>query len=87
MNPPEWVEWVEEPVAGYPKRGVPTKAAPVRELQRRTLTNVYSEWSRWLVDAHGELDGAVVAAYGWEVNVSDERSLLELLTLNSSRRE
>ena len=24
LNPPEWVEWVEEPVAGYPKRPVPT---------------------------------------------------------------
>ena len=24
LNPPEWVEWVDEPVAGYPKRPVPT---------------------------------------------------------------
>ena len=23
LNPPEWVEWVDEPVPGYPKRPVP----------------------------------------------------------------
>ena len=25
LNPPEWVEWVDEPVPGYPKRPVPTR--------------------------------------------------------------
>ena len=25
LNPPEWVEWVDEPVPGYPKRPVPRK--------------------------------------------------------------
>ena len=28
LNPPEWVEWVDEPAAGYPKRPVPTAARP-----------------------------------------------------------
>ena len=23
LNPPEWVEWVDEPVPGYPKRTIP----------------------------------------------------------------
>ncbi len=84
LNPPEWVEWVEEPVAGYPKRAVPTKAAPVRELRRRTLTNLYNERPQWLVDAHGELDAAVAATYGWDANMQDADALKELLRLNLS---
>ena len=85
LNPPEWVEWVDEPVAGYPKRPVPTKAAPVRELRRRTLTNLYNERPRWLVDAHGALDGAVTAAYSWPREISEDDSLQELLELNLAR--
>ena len=25
LNPPEWVEWVDEPVPGYPKRPIPPR--------------------------------------------------------------
>ena len=82
LNPPEWVEWVDEPAAGYPKRAVATKAAPVRELRRRTLTNLYNERPRWLADAHDELDKAVAAAYGWEADFSDADALRKLLELN-----
>ena len=85
LNPPEWVEWVQEPVAGYPKRAVLTKAARVREIGRRTLTNLYKERPRWLVDAHGELDAAVAAAYGWPTGFSELAALRELLELNSTR--
>ncbi len=77
------VERVDEPVAGYPKRAGPTRAAPVRELRRRTLTNLYNERPQWLVDAHGELDGAVAGAYGWEPDVSNDQALRKLLELNS----
>ena len=87
LNPPEWVEWVEEPVAGYPKRPMPTKAAPVRELRRRTLTNLYNERPQWLVDAHGALDAAVAKAYGWPTDFSETAALRELLELNSTRVE
>ena len=60
LNPPEWVEWVDEPVAGYPKRAVPTAMRHrCKELGRRTLTNLYNERPQWLVDAHAELDAAV----------------------------
>ena len=83
LNPPEWVEWVEEPVAGYPKRPVPTASAPLRELGRRTLTNLYNERPQWLVDAHRELDASVAAAYGWPTDVSADDSLFKLLELNS----
>lgn len=86
LNPPEWVKWVDEPVAGYPKRAVPTKAAPVRELGRRTLTNLFNERPRWLADAHAELDAVVAAAYGWDAAISDDNALHELLVLNLGRR-
>ena len=84
LNPPEWVEWVDEPVARYPKRAVPTAAAPLRELGRRTLTNLYNERPQWLVDAHAELDAAVATAYGWHSDMQDAYVLEELLKLNRS---
>ena len=80
-----WVEWVDEPVAGYPKRAVPTASAPLKELGRRTLTNLYNERPRWLDNAHKELDAAVGAAYGWASEISDDDVLRELLKLNSKR--
>ena len=36
LNPPEWVEWVDEPVPGYPRRPVPRNEAVVKELKKRT---------------------------------------------------
>ena len=65
LNPPEWVEWVEEPAAGYPKRAVARDDEAATELKRRTLTRLYNARPKWLVDAHAELDAAVAAAYGW----------------------
>ncbi len=85
LNPPEWVKWVDEPVAGYPKRAVPTAAAPLRELGRRTLTNLYNERPQWLVDVHAELDAAVARAYGWTADMPDDYALRELLKLNLTR--
>ncbi len=82
LNPPEWVEWVEEPVTGYPKRAVPTRAAPVRELGRLTLTNLYNDRPQWLVDAHSVLDAAVAKAYGWDVDITNDNLLQRLLELN-----
>ena len=71
-------------MAGYPKRAVPTKAARVREIGRRTLTNLYNERPRWLVDAHANLDTVVATANGWELPIADDDALWELLSLNSS---
>lgn len=78
------VEWVDEPVVGYPNRAVATAAAPLRELGRRTLTNLYNERPQWLVDAHGELDWAVAKAYGWAGGIDDDQILGKLLQLNLS---
>ena len=82
LNPPEWVEWVDEPVPGYPKRPVPLDETAARELKKRTLTNLYNTRPQWLADAHAELDAAVAAAYGWPADISEEEALGELLKMN-----
>ena len=82
LNPPEWVEWVDEPVPGYPKRPVPRDEDVAKALKKRTLTNLYNAGPQWLVDAHAALDAAVAAAYGWSADISDDEVLRELLALN-----
>ena len=82
LNPPEWVEWVEESVAGYPKRPAPRDEAAAKELKKRTLTNLYNARPQWLADAHAKLDAAVAAAYGWDADISEDEALRELLALN-----
>ena len=87
LNPPEWVEWVEEPVAGYPRRPVPRDEEAEKELKKRTLTNLYNARPQWLADAHAALDAAVAAAYGWDVDVSEDEALRELLSMNIASGE
>ena len=82
LNPPEWVEWVDEPVLGYPKRPVPCNEDAAKALKKRTLTNLYNTRPQWLADAHASLDTAVAAAYGWSADISDDEALRELLGLN-----
>ncbi|MYA17565.1 MAG: class I SAM-dependent DNA methyltransferase, partial [Gammaproteobacteria bacterium] len=82
LNPPEWVEWVDEPVAGYPKRPMPRDEQAANDLKKRTLTNLYNTRPQWLANAHQALDEAVAAAYGWAEDISDEDVLRELLELN-----
>ena len=82
LNPPEWVEWVDEPVPGYPKRPVPRGEEAAKELKKRTLTNLYNARPQWLADAHLALDTAVAEAYGWDAKITDEEALARLLELN-----
>ena len=82
LNPPEWVEWVDEPVPGYPNRPVPRHEAAAKELKKRTLTNLYNARPQWLADAHAALDAAVATAYGWDADISEEDALERLLALN-----
>ena len=86
LNPPERVEWVDEPVPGYPKRSVPRDEDAVKSLKKRTLTNLYNARPQWLADAHEALDAAVAAAYGWLADISDDEVLRELLELNGGGR-
>ena len=60
LNPPEWVEWVEEPVPGYPPRPVPRDKKAATALKTRTLTSLYNAKPQWLLDAHAQLDAAVL---------------------------
>ena len=82
LNPPEWVEWLEEPVSGYPQRPVARDEEAEKALKKRTLTNLYNACPQWLADAHAALDAAVAAAYGWDAGVSEDDALRELSTLN-----
>ena len=85
LNPPEWVEWMDEPVSGYPRRPVARDEEAEKALKKRTLTNLYNARPQWLADAHAGLDAAVAAAYGWPAGISDEDALRELLALNLPR--
>ena len=82
LNPPEWVEWIGEPVAGYPPRPVPRDKKAAAALKKRTLTNLYNARPQWLVDAHAQLDAAVADAYGWPDDITDDAALRELLARN-----
>ncbi|WP_419940474.1 class I SAM-dependent DNA methyltransferase [Candidatus Palauibacter sp.] len=82
LNPPEWVVWIEEPVAGYPPRPVPRHKKAATALKKRTLTNLYNVRPQWLLDAQAQLDAAVAAAYGWPADITDEAAVRELLTRN-----
>ncbi len=55
------------------------------ELKKRTLTNLYNERPTWLDLANQELDRAVLDAYGWPHDLSDEAILTRLLALNAER--
>ena len=83
LNPPEWVEWVDEPVPGYPKRPVPRDAEAAKALKARTLTTLYNTRPQWLTNAHAALDAAVAAAYGWDAGIGEEEALELLLNMNS----
>ena len=85
LNPPEWVEWIDEPVPGYPKRTVARDEAAAKELKARTLTNLYNARPQWLTDAHSALDAVVAAAYGWDKRINDNVAMNKLLTLNLTR--
>ena len=84
LNPPEWVAWVDEPVPGYPKRPVARDAASAKELEARTLTNLYNARPQWLADAHARLDATVAAAYGWDEDISEDEVLRKLLASNAA---
>ena len=58
LNPPEWVDWAEQPVPGYPKRPVPRDESAAKELRKRTLT--VSGQSRPLFHSWSSLDSLSV---------------------------
>jgi type II restriction/modification system DNA methylase subunit YeeA len=57
------------------------------ELKQRTLTNLYNERPTWLDLAHKKLDDAVLNAYAWPHDLTDDQILERLLTLNLERSD
>jgi hypothetical protein len=71
-------------VVRYP-RNVARDEESARQLQKRTLTNLYNQRPAWLDLAHRKLDSAVAAAYGFPAELTDEEILAHLLELNRQR--
>ena len=69
----------------YRDRWLNPEGASEKELKKRTLTNLYNERPTWLDLAHRKLDVAVLDAYGWPHDISDEEILERLLALNLER--
>ncbi|HEY5213154.1 MAG TPA: DNA methyltransferase, partial [Acidobacteriaceae bacterium] len=55
------------------------------DLKDRTLTKLYNARPEWLANAHRTLDQAVLAAYGWPSDLTDQEILSRLLALNHER--
>ena len=85
LYPTGLVAEAAEIVEGFPVRRLPKDDAARQQLAKRTMTALYNERPDWLTEAHRELDAAVAAAYGWDVDVSDEEALHLLLDLNHVR--
>jgi hypothetical protein len=62
----------------------PVGSSPA-ERKQRTLTALYNARPAWLDLAHRALDAAVLAAYDWPTNLSDDEILERLLALNLER--
>jgi hypothetical protein len=66
-------------------RRVPRDAECARKLAGQTLTKLYNDRPTWLDLAHRRLDEAVLAAYGWNPDMTDSQILSRLLALNMER--
>ena len=54
----------------------------MKDLKKRTLTNLYNARPTSFVYAHTHLDAAFASAYGWPVNIAGEDALRDLLQQN-----
>jgi len=61
------------------------EGASETELKKRTLTNLYNQRPTWLDLAHKKLDEAVLDAYAWPHDLTDDQILEHLLALNLER--
>ena len=68
-------------------RSLNPEGASEAELRKLTLTNLYNDRPTWLDSAHKKLDAAVIAAYGWPPDISNDEILKNLLALNLERSE
>jgi len=61
------------------------EGASEAELKKRTLTNLYNQRPTWLDLAHKKLDEAVLDAYAWPHDITNDEILERLLVLNQER--
>ena len=61
------------------------EGASEAELKKRTLTNLYNQRPTWLDLAHIQLDEAVLDAYAWPHDITNDEILERLLALNLER--
>jgi type II restriction/modification system DNA methylase subunit YeeA len=61
------------------------EGASEADLKKRTLTNLYNQRPTWLDLAHKKLDQAVLDAYAWPHDLTDDQILERLLALNLER--
>jgi type II restriction/modification system DNA methylase subunit YeeA len=67
------------------RNGWLSTSGPTDDGEERTLTTLYNHRYTWLQQAHAKLDAAVLTAYGWPENLSDDQVLARLLDLNLAR--
>jgi hypothetical protein len=85
-----WARYVHDPdgrgigTVRY-RRLVAKDDASAKQLQKRTLTNLYNTRPEWLRAAHDALDRAVFESFGWDPAMSDDDLLAALLKLNRQR--
>ncbi len=68
-----------DPLVEKRDRWLNPEGASKAELKRRTLTNLYNERPTWLDLAHRKLNHAVLDAYGWPRDLTDDELLARLL--------
>jgi len=61
------------------------EGASEADLKKRTLTNLYNQRPTWLDLVHKKLDQAVLDAYAWPHDLTDDQILGRLLALNLER--
>ena len=66
-------------------RTVARDSISAKQLNKRTLTNLYNESPAWLEHTHRKLNEAVLDAYGWDSSMTDGAILGALLALNLER--
>ena len=61
------------------------EGASEAELKKRTFTNLYNQRPTWLDLAHKAFDNAVLDAYSWPHDITNNEILKRLLALNLKR--
>ena len=64
---------------------MPKNDEAAKQLKKRTIRALCNAKPAWLETAQRRIDVAVIAAYGWPADISDDEQLTKLLELNLTR--